>query len=240
MSELRCLAAVALLLLCVRSPLTSVVEVDRGLGGRLLTRVLPLGGGGKLPMLLVLRTVLPGVGIAEDGDAAELWVEAEVLSVLSVGTAGVDCVLAVLGVGRPVVVTARARGLIPDIEPDEGGRVSETSGASTKDFRVFATGRAGRGPDGGGEIGGGALVDGRCGMAEVMVAVVVVDIQCSDIDAAAFRNGKLIYGSVLVLLTRIRIVGSLGVFTCSVGRSSHGLLSKSSVAPIRLVGSRYC
>ncbi len=90
MSELRWPLALALLLLCMSKPLTSVVEVDRGLGGRLLTRVVPFGGGGKLPMLLVLRTFFPGVGSADDGEIDVFVLDVDALNVLSVGTAGVD------------------------------------------------------------------------------------------------------------------------------------------------------
>lgn len=64
------------------------VDVERGLGGRLLTRGFGLGGAGNAPMLVVLRTDLPGVGIADEG--GEVEVALCTLVVLSVGTAGVD------------------------------------------------------------------------------------------------------------------------------------------------------
>ena len=48
------------------------VEAESGLGGRLerlVTLGVPFGGNGKAPMLGDFRTVLPGVGILEAGDA---------------------------------------------------------------------------------------------------------------------------------------------------------------------------
>lgn len=92
------------------NPLMSEVDVDAdsGLGGKLLTRGLALGGGGNAPMLVVLRTVLPGVGRAEDnGDVAVVEALFGAVVVLSVGTAGVELVLTGLGVGRPDAVTDR-------------------------------------------------------------------------------------------------------------------------------------
>ena len=154
-----------------------------GLGGRLLTRAVNLGGGGKLAMLVVLRTVFPGVGRAEVGDASGVATPLEATEVLRVGTAGVDCVFAGRGVGNPEVVTARVRGFMPDgitgtdPEPVELGLDSDASGVSGNGFLVFASGNAGRGPDGGGDVGGGGREVGLCGMAEVvMVAVIDVDI----------------------------------------------------------------
>lgn len=81
-----------------------------------------------------------------------------------------------LGVGRPEVVTARVSGLMPEMEPEESGRLSIASTVSPRDLRVLATGRAGSGPEGGGDMGGGGLFDGRWGMADVIVVVAVEDI----------------------------------------------------------------
>lgn len=168
LSELRCLAG-SRRLPCVMAPLMSEseVEVDSGLGGRLDTRgLLDLGGSGKAPMLVVLRKVLAGVGKAEEGvpysgDAEEDGVMlADVSVVLRVGTAGVERIFAGFGVGRPEGVTDRetaARGGGGMAEPDEPGRASgDASDTSCSGFRVFATGSAGRGPEGGawGEVGG--------------------------------------------------------------------------------------
>ena len=63
------------------------VDADNGLGGRLFTRAI-LGGAGKAPILVVLRRVFPGVGIADDGGEVEFDVDPPV--VLRVGTAGVE------------------------------------------------------------------------------------------------------------------------------------------------------
>ena len=149
-------------------------DVDKGLGGRLLTRGLVFGGFGNAPMLVVLRTVLPGVGIADDGGEVAVEFDVDILAVLRVGTAGVDCVCTGFGVGRPDVVTDRVRGLLIGVaieEDAEPGR--DVSGMSGNGFLVFAIGKAGKGPVGGAD-GGGALV-GRCGMADVMVAVTDMD-----------------------------------------------------------------
>ncbi len=120
---------------------------------------------------------------------------------------------------------------MPDKEPEEGGRVSKLSGISIKDFRVFATGSAGRGPEGGGEIGGGGLVEGRCGMAEVMVVVVVVDIcRCvSMLQPSVAASRPQIFGDVLAPLVGVRIAGLLGTFTCS--ETPLVLPRRSSVVP---------
>lgn len=66
------------------------VDADKGLGGREFTRELSFGGGGKLPMLVVLRTVLPGVPSAEDKGEGEAGLAFDMPEVLRVGTAGVD------------------------------------------------------------------------------------------------------------------------------------------------------
>ena len=134
-----------------------------------------------MPMLLVFRTVFPGDGSADAGGVGN-EAALEIFVVLSVGTAGVDCVFVGFGVGRPDVVTARVRGLIagPEIEaepePVELGRDSAPSGVSGSGFLVFASGSAGSGPDGGGEIGGGGREVGLCGMADVMVVGTEEDI----------------------------------------------------------------
>ncbi len=133
------------------------VEVESGLGGRLLFRAI-LGGAGKAPMLVVFRTVLPGVGRAEiGGDIAPEPGIRLTPEVLSVGTAGVDCVLVGRGVGRPEDVTARVSGLPAGVaidEAEDAGRDSGSSGMSGSGFLVFVMGRAGNGPDGGAEGGG--------------------------------------------------------------------------------------
>jgi hypothetical protein len=63
----------------VEAPLASdvEVEVERGLGGRLLPRTAPLGGSGKAPMLVVFRIVFPGVGIPDDSGEGEVGVVVE-------------------------------------------------------------------------------------------------------------------------------------------------------------------
>ena len=161
------------------SPLISDVDVDaeRGLGGRLFTRGLLLGGAGKAPMLVVLRTLFPGVGNAEDcGADIEFAFDIKVL--LRVGTAGVDCVFTGFGVGKPVVVTDRESGLLAGVAIEDAadvGRESGVSGTSESAFLVFPIGSAGKGPDGGAD-GGGGLCEGRCGIADVIVAVADMDI----------------------------------------------------------------
>lgn len=74
------------------------------------------------------------------------------------------------GVGKLEAVTARERGLMPVVEPEEEGRDTSASNGSTTDFLVFAIGRAGKGPEGGGATGGGGLERGRCGIAEAILA----------------------------------------------------------------------
>lgn len=151
--------------------------MDSGLGGRLDTRGLfDLGGRGKAPMLVVLRKVLAGVGKAEEGvpgggDAEEnVVVVADVSVVLRVGTAGVQRTFVGFGVGRPEGVTDRetaGRGGGGTAEPDDRGRASaDASGASCNVFRVFTTGKAGKGPEG----GAWGEVDGRRRPVDVMVA----------------------------------------------------------------------
>lgn len=71
-SEFLCLSVSGLLLGNAGNSLTSIVEAS-GLGGRLFTRALVLGGGGKLEILVGFRIVLPGVGKADNGEVdAEL------------------------------------------------------------------------------------------------------------------------------------------------------------------------
>ena len=111
-------------------------------------------------MLVVLRKVLPGVGIAvEVGD-----VESEAIVVFRVGTAGVECIFIGLGVGKPEdeYVTDRESGLLGvAIEAAASvGRGSGASGMSRSGFRVFVIGSAGNGPFGGAE-GGGLRTEGR-------------------------------------------------------------------------------
>lgn len=57
-----------------------VVDADSGLGGRLETRGVPLGGTGKAPILVVFLSVFPGLG-RPVGGATDV--------VLSVGMLGV-------------------------------------------------------------------------------------------------------------------------------------------------------
>ncbi len=86
------------------------VDVDKGLGGRLLTLVI-LGGTGNAPTLVVFLNVFPGVGRADEDDEVLLVFAVDVEAVFSVGTAGVECVLPGLGVGNPDAVTERVIGL---------------------------------------------------------------------------------------------------------------------------------
>ena len=67
LSELRCFAE-RRRLSCTCRPWISEreVEVDSGLGGKLETLALFFDGSGKAPILVVLRTVFPGVGILDD------------------------------------------------------------------------------------------------------------------------------------------------------------------------------
>lgn len=129
-------------------------------------RGLPFGGNGNAPILVVLRKVLPGVGIAEDGGEGEAPVPSPLVGVVSavfsVGTAGVE---RVFRVGRPEVVTDRIDGLgMGDDEAGVGlagpwlklGRTSMAFGTSGRAFLVLDTGRAGSGAEGGesGEVEG--------------------------------------------------------------------------------------
>ena len=140
------------------------------------------GGAGKDPTLVVFRTVLPGVGNEDPrgGVAAPVVLVLDIDVVLSVGIAGVEWVFTGLGVGRLEVVTDRDNGLFEGAaieDAAEVGRESDASGMSGRGFLVLATGRAGRGALGG-AVGGGLIFEGRCGIADVMVAVAVRDIAC--------------------------------------------------------------
>lgn len=157
------------------------VDVDNGLGGRLVTLVAEFGGGGNAPMLVVLRTAFAGVGIVDDnGDVDVVGALFGAVVVLSVGTAGVECVFTGLGVGKPEVVTDRDNGLpegaaIEDAAELGRDRDSGSSGISGKGFLVFAIGSAGKGAVGG-AVGGGLIFEGLCGIAEVIVVVIATDI----------------------------------------------------------------
>jgi hypothetical protein len=147
----------------------SDVDVESGLGGRLETRELPFGGRGKEPILVVLRTVLPGVGMPDEGvePPGDTTPECAAPTVLSVGTAGVD---RDLGVGSPEAVTDRVSDL--GVVAGREGSGSLASGMSGSGFLVFATGSAGSGPDG----GASGEVLGRRMPVDVMVVVVDVDM----------------------------------------------------------------
>ena len=132
-------------------------------------------------MLVVFRIAFAGVGIVDDsGDVDVVDALFGTVVVLSVGTAGVDCVFTGLGVGKPEVVTARDNGLpkgaaIDDAAEPGRDRDSGSSGISGKGFLVFAIGSAGNGAVGG-AVGGGLTFEGLCGIAEVMVVVMATDI----------------------------------------------------------------
>jgi hypothetical protein len=80
-------------------------EVESGLGGRLETREVPLGGRGKAPMLVTLRRVL-GTAVRAGLELVEY--DDRVVPPWRVGTEGVELALMVLGVRRPVSGTERA------------------------------------------------------------------------------------------------------------------------------------
>ena len=132
-------------------------------------------------MLVVLRTAFAGVGIVDDKGEVEV-VDAlfGTVEVLSVGTAGVECVFTGRGVGRPEVVTDRDRGLPEGAAIEEAAelgrdRDSGSSGISGKGFLIFEMGSAGNGAVGG-AVGGGLIFEGLCGIAEVIVVVIATDI----------------------------------------------------------------
>nr|POE51577.1 hypothetical protein CFP56_25784 [Quercus suber] len=168
-------------------PLASaaVVAVDNGLGGKLDTRALTFGGTGKAPMLEVLRTVLPGVGIPEEGETVSEGVgdaalEMVVGAVLIVGIAVVERDLGLANVGKAESVTARPGGLRPEVGfalvVAVGASEGEESGSSGRGFEtglVLTTGNAGKGPVGGAS---GETPEGRRGMVEVMVVVADKDM----------------------------------------------------------------
>lgn len=81
------------------------VEAERGLGGRLLTRELPLGGKGKEPILVVFRSVLGMLvfGSGGEGDGPGVSAGAELGAVSESVELDLDC----LGVGSPDTVTDR-------------------------------------------------------------------------------------------------------------------------------------
>jgi hypothetical protein len=136
-------------------------------------------------MLVVFRTAFAGVGIIDDdGDVDAVDALFGAVAVLSVGTAGVECVFTGLGVGKPEFVTARDTGLTEGAAIEEAAepgrdRASGSSGISGKGFLVFAIGSAGNGAVGG-AVGGGLTLEGLCGMAEVMVVVMAVDMALYD------------------------------------------------------------
>ena len=124
-------------------------EVESGLGGRLEMRGVFLGGRGNAPMLETFRR--PG---NEDRGACEETGDLGVgvaNVVLNVGTADADCVLPDFGVGNADAVTDRAFLGVGKVVLGVRGRSSGASGMLGS--RVFATGRDGRGFEGG-AIGG--------------------------------------------------------------------------------------
>lgn len=153
------------------------MEVESGLGGKLGSRGLPLGGSGKALMLVVLRRLLPGVGIPdEDGPGCGVVAlcSVEVSVVLTVGTVGVERALDGAGVSGFGLVNDREGGLEPGsgIEEFEPCRRSDESGMPGNGFLVLGTGNAGKGPDGGasGDVEGRRIPD--------IVEVADADIVC--------------------------------------------------------------
>ena len=141
----------------------SEVDVESGLGGTLDTRGLLPGSGAKALVLVVLRIVLPAVGMPVKADDTVVEV------VFRVGTAGVERALVYVGVGRPEVVADRVTGLwagVVAVGPTELGLESNESWASCRGLLVLATGSAGRGPDGGAR----GEAEGRRGPVVVMAA----------------------------------------------------------------------
>lgn len=200
LSELRCFAAESRRWAC--EPLMSEreVEVDSGLGGRLETLELPLGGSGNAPILLVLRTDLPGGGspedVVDDGGEVPLPLPEVGCVVLSVGTAGVERALVGFGVGSPEVVTDLCFAGVGSPAPEEPGL--DSSGISGSAFLVFEMGSAGNGPDG----GASGDVEGRRTPVEVMVAVTDADITyCSDPDSTANHTRLFVRVFVVVMET---------------------------------------
>ena len=124
-------------------------DVDSGLGGKLEMRGVLLGGKGNAPMLETFRRP----GNEDRGACGELgdFGEGVAKVVLSVGTAEADCVLPDFGVGSADAVTDRAFLGVGKVLLGVRGRSSGASGMLGS--RVFATGRDGRGFEGG-AIGG--------------------------------------------------------------------------------------
>jgi len=177
-----------------------VVGVARGLGGRLLKWVLSFGGNGKFAMLAGFFKDLPGVGNADVGGGPGAESVDVARTPLSVGRAGIDCILEDLGVGKLELVTARVRGLIAEgvaggADSLEVGLDLAPLGIAGKGFLFFEIGSAGKGPSGGGRLGGGGRDEGRTGIVEVMVAVTELDIAMS---AESSRGSDR---SMVVLLT---------------------------------------
>lgn len=153
------------------------MEVESGLGGKLGSRGLPFGGSGKALMLVVLRRLLPGVGIPdEEGPDCEVVAlcSVEVSVVLTVGTSGVERALDGAGVSSFELVNDREGDLEPGrgIEEFEPCRRSDESGTAGNCFLVLGTGNAGKGPDGGasGDVEGRRIPD--------IVEVADADIVC--------------------------------------------------------------
>jgi hypothetical protein len=123
-------------------------EVESGLGGRLETRAVLLGGSGKAPMLETLRRAGSDVrGVCECvGDFGGVG-----KVVVNVGTAEAESVLLDLGVGKADEVTDRGLDGVAKPEPDARGRSSGASGILGR--RVLGSGSDGRGLEGG-AIGG--------------------------------------------------------------------------------------
>jgi hypothetical protein len=167
LSTLLCFDESLLLLVVVcigGGSLGDVVDAESGLGGRLVTRTELLGGRGKEPMLVVLRTVfgMPVLPIVGTGTSEEY-------GLLSVGIEGVEFVFVGRGVGTPVEVNERLGiedffGVVEGI-CDEC-REPPLARLSFEARRFLPTGRAGRGP-----VGGGRGVRGRV---EVTVEAIFV------------------------------------------------------------------
>lgn len=120
---------------------------------------------------MVFRSVL-GIPVPTGGEGEGGGASTE----FKVGTAGVEFALVPLGVGRPETVADRegmavflvvvvGRWDAVEVRLESGGVASSSSAAC---LRFLGTGRAGRGP-----VGGGRGVRGR---AEVMIEVEVPDI----------------------------------------------------------------
>lgn len=149
-------------------------------GGRLERRG-ALGGCGKASMLTVLRNVLPGVGMADDGDAP---------LAARVGIESVDFVFALFGEGMADSVTERVptlgdavaeRRVAGEGRPEDSRCDSLLRGISIRGrSRVLPTGS-----------GGNGMFGGACprGIELVMVAVPV-----DDMATGLWAGGKLFTG----------------------------------------------